>query len=179
MTLCNCDCKLHTYAICRGPQWYTLRCIHSSQRCISSRQMTDNIFEVETTALAHVACAPQESGVLLTDFAAAYPSVNHSWIFLCLRILGCLVFSVASYEVFVGTLSHTLNLREQNEDIFLWPKIYDKIVLRVVSFLQWPLTRSSMASRHCYSRRILTTWTSCSWHTVLTLTTSLLLHPNG
>ena len=43
--------------------------------------MTDNIFEIETTALAHIACAPQESGVLLTDFAAAYPSVNHSWIF--------------------------------------------------------------------------------------------------
>ena len=42
--------------------------------------MTDNIFEIETTAQAHVACAPQDSGVLLTDFAAAYPSVNHSWI---------------------------------------------------------------------------------------------------
>ena len=37
--------------------------------------MTDNIFEIETTALA------QESGILLTDFAGAYPSVNHSWIF--------------------------------------------------------------------------------------------------
>ena len=43
--------------------------------------MTDNIFEIETTALGHVACAPQESGILLTDFAGAYPSVNHSWIF--------------------------------------------------------------------------------------------------
>ena len=43
--------------------------------------MTDNTFEIETTALAHVACAPQESGILLTNFAAAYPSVNHSWIF--------------------------------------------------------------------------------------------------
>ena len=43
--------------------------------------MTDNIFEIETTAVAHVACAPQESGVLLTDFAAAYHSVTHSWIF--------------------------------------------------------------------------------------------------
>ena len=42
--------------------------------------MTDNIFEIETTALAHVACAPQESGILFTDFAAAHPSVNHSWI---------------------------------------------------------------------------------------------------
>ena len=81
LTLCNCDCKILTTAICRGLHWYTMRCIHPSQRCISSRQMTDNIFEIETTALAHVACAPRESGILLTDFAAAYPSVNHSWIF--------------------------------------------------------------------------------------------------
>ena len=80
-TLCNCDCKILTAAICRGPQWYTMRCIHPSQRCISSKQMTDNIFEVETTAWAHVACAPRESVILLTDFAAAYSSVNHSWIF--------------------------------------------------------------------------------------------------
>ena len=79
-TLCNCDCELLTSAICRRLHWYTMRCIHPSQRCISSRQMTDNIFEIETTTLAHVACASQESGILLTDFAAAYPSVNHSWI---------------------------------------------------------------------------------------------------
>ena len=77
LTLCNCDCKLLTSAICQGLRWYTIRCIHPSQRCISSRQMTDNIFEIETTALAHVACAPQESGILLTDFAAAFPvSIN-------------------------------------------------------------------------------------------------------
>ena len=88
LTLCNCDCKLLTSAICRGLLWYTKRCIHPSQRCISSRQMTDNIFEIETTALPHVACAPQGSGVLLTDFAAAYPSVNHSWIFSVLENTG-------------------------------------------------------------------------------------------
>ena len=40
--------------------------------------MTDNIFEVETTALADFACVTRDSGVLLTDFACAYPSVNHS-----------------------------------------------------------------------------------------------------
>ena len=61
-----------------------MRCIHPFQRCISSRQTTDNIFEIETTALADVACAPQESGVLLTDFAA----VNHSWIFSVLENTG-------------------------------------------------------------------------------------------
>ena len=56
-----------------------------SQTCISSGQMTDNICEIETTALTHVACAPRNSGVLLTEFAAAYPSVNHSWIFSVLE----------------------------------------------------------------------------------------------
>ena len=85
LTLCNCVCKLLTSAICRGLHWCTMRCIHLSQKYISSKQMTDNIFEIETTALAHVACAPQESGILLTDIAAAYPSVNHSWIFCVLE----------------------------------------------------------------------------------------------
>ena len=54
--------------------------------------MTDNIFEIETTALAHVACAPQESGVLLTDVAAAYPSVNHSWIISVIENTGLPAF---------------------------------------------------------------------------------------
>ena len=38
LTLYNCDCKPLTSAICRGPHWYTMRCIHPSQRCISSRR---------------------------------------------------------------------------------------------------------------------------------------------
>ena len=83
LILCNCDCKVLTSAICRGFHWYSMQCIHTSQSCISSRQLTDNIFEIETTALVHVARAPQNSGVLLTDFTAPYPSVNHSWIFFC------------------------------------------------------------------------------------------------
>ena len=56
--------------------------------------MTYNILEIETTALVHVACAPQDSGVLLTDFAAAYPSVNHSWIFSVLENTGLPGFSL-------------------------------------------------------------------------------------
>ena len=88
LTLCNCDCKLLTSATCRGLHWDTMRRIHPSLRCISSRQMTDNIFEIETTALAHVACVPQESGIFLADFAAAYPSVNHPWIFSVLENTG-------------------------------------------------------------------------------------------
>ena len=42
--------------------------------------MTDNILEFETTALPHDAGTPQEQGIPLTDFAAACPGANHSWI---------------------------------------------------------------------------------------------------
>ena len=63
--------------------------------------MPDNIFEIVSTALAHVACALQDSGALLTDFAAAYPSVNHSWIFSVLEHTGLPDFSAASYEAFI------------------------------------------------------------------------------
>ena len=98
------ECKLFTGAICRGLHWYTMQCIHPSQRCISTRQMTHNIFEIETTALAQVACAPQESGVLLSDFAAAYPSVNHSWIFSVLEHTGLSDFLHFFFdEAFLGT----------------------------------------------------------------------------
>ena len=44
-------------AICFGLLRCSTRCIHSAQRFVSTRQMTDNIFEVETIALAHFACA--------------------------------------------------------------------------------------------------------------------------
>ena len=44
LTLWNCDCKPLTSAICRGLHWYTMRFIHATQRCVASRQMTDNIF---------------------------------------------------------------------------------------------------------------------------------------
>ena len=82
LTLCNCDYKILTTAIRRSLQWCTMRCVHTSQRCTTSIQMTDNIFEIDTTALAHVACAPRESGILLTDFAAAHSCVNHSLLYL-------------------------------------------------------------------------------------------------
>ena len=83
-----------------------------SQRCISSRQMTENIFEIETTALADVACATQESGILLTDFAAAYPSVNHSWIFHVLEKPSCLSLSAVSCEGCTTTAPHMWNSQE-------------------------------------------------------------------
>ena len=110
-------------------------------------KMPDNIFEIETSALAHVACAPHESGVFSTTSPLHIPLSIIPGSSLRLRTLGRLAFSVASCEVLIRTASHTLNLREQNGDNSLWPEEYDKVVLRVVSFLQWPLTRSSDGSK--------------------------------
>ena len=118
-----------------------MNCIHPSQRCISSRKKADNIFGIETITLAHVACAPQDSGVLLTDFAAAYPSVNHFWIFSVLENTGLPDFLCRFFTKHLQGQHHTHGIcREQNEDNSLWPQEYDKAALRVAFFLQWPLT---------------------------------------
>ena len=156
MTLCNCDCKLLNPATCQGLQWYTMRCIHPSQRCISSWQMTDNIFESETTALAQLCrCISKFQSFL--DF-------------LCAREHGA-----ASCEALIGTASHTWNLREQNKDNSSWPEEYDRVVLRVDFSLRWPLTRSSEGFTSQLSQT-LTTWNSCSLLSAVTLTISLLHH---
>ena len=69
--------------------------------------MTENIFEIETTALVHVVCAPQKSGVFLTDVAAAHPSVSHSWVFSVLDNTWLPDFlSPASYQAFTGKALH-------------------------------------------------------------------------
>ena len=81
LTLCNCDCKILTTIICRGLHWCTMKCVHLSQRGFSSRQMTDNICEIGTAALTHVACAPRKSTILLTDFPATCYGVSRNWIF--------------------------------------------------------------------------------------------------
>ena len=146
-TLCNCDCKILTTAICRGLQWYTTRCIHPSQRCISSRQMTDNIFEVDTTALAHVACSPQESGILLTEFAAAYPSVNHSWIFHFLAKAELPEFICRFLRMIYCNSTTQVEFAGTSRGLFLMARASDKVVRRAASHLQWRSIPSFVGSR--------------------------------
>ena len=40
LTLCNCDCKILTAAMCSGSRRYSIECNHPSQRCVSQRVMT-------------------------------------------------------------------------------------------------------------------------------------------
>ena len=85
--------------------------------------MTDNIFEIETAALAHVACAPRESGILPTDFAAAYPSVNHSWIFHVPEKQKCPSSFAVSSEESTPSALHMWNLQECPVYNSSWPEV--------------------------------------------------------
>ena len=79
LTLCNCDGKMITTAVCVVSN--ILRQLHSpAQRCVSTRQVADNIFEMETLVLVQSTRMPRDSGILLTNFACAYPSVDCWWI---------------------------------------------------------------------------------------------------
>ena len=155
------DCKL-TSAICRGLHWYTMRCIHPSQRCISSTQMTDNIFEIETTALAHVACAPQESDVLLTDFAAAYPSVNHSWIYSVIENTGlpaCLCHFLRS--IYRDSITHVEFAGAERGAIPYGQRSTTRLCCEWFPFCNGIRLDLQMAPSCQLSQGTLTTWNSC------------------
>ena len=88
LTSCNCDRKVITAAMCSGLRRYSIECTHSSQRCVTQRIMTDNIFEIETAAVALRTRYTEDPGTILSDFSCAYPSVDHRWIFLVLERAG-------------------------------------------------------------------------------------------
>ena len=89
---CNCDCKLLTTATRFGLRQYSTSCIHPAQRCITTWQVTDRIFEIETAALAQCTCMLEDSGKLLANVASAYPSVHQGWIFWVLAKAGLPAF---------------------------------------------------------------------------------------
>ena len=72
--------------MCSGLRRYSIECIHPSQRCLTWHITTDNIFEIETAAIA--SSHSEESGILLTDLSCAYPGVDHRRIFLILERAG-------------------------------------------------------------------------------------------
>ena len=142
--------------ICFGLHRYSIRCNRPAQRCISSRQMSDNIFEVETTAVAHVACSTSDSGICLKVFFCLCVS-------LCQLLLDLpRIREGGATRVHVSIIAHdfkqqqteVLSLQEKPEDNFSWPEVSDKASLRVASCLPW----LSMAScfghhyRHCCTR---------------------------
>ena len=140
-TLCICDCKLLTSAfvevftgiLCNA---FTLH------RCISTRQMEDKIFEIETITLAHVACAPQDAGVLLTFCRC---------IFQCQSVLDLL----GAREHWIARLSLPLPTKHSQGQHYTCGIFGRQGCLVSCFFLQWPLTRFSDSSKNQLSQR---TW---------------------
>ena len=66
-------------ALCHQLKRYSMVRIHPSKRCYAQRLIYNNIFHMETSALAIRRVPPVRLGVLLTDFACAHPSVDHIW----------------------------------------------------------------------------------------------------
>ena len=87
LTQCNCDCKVIIAGMCHGLRRHYIECIHPSQRCVTQRITTDNIFEIETAAFALRTRYSEDPWILLTDFSYAYPGVDHRWIFLVLELV--------------------------------------------------------------------------------------------
>ena len=72
LTLCTCDCEIITAAMCCGLRRYSIECVRPSQRCVTQRIVTENIFEIETAAIAHRTRYSEDPGVLVTKFSCAY-----------------------------------------------------------------------------------------------------------
>ena len=74
--------------MCYGLRMCSIECIHPSQRCVTQRVVTRNIFEIDTAAVALRTRFFENPGVLLTDIFCAYPSVDRRWMFLVLERAG-------------------------------------------------------------------------------------------
>ena len=124
LTLCNWDCALLTSAICRGLHWYTMRCIHPLQRCISSRQMTTSSLRLRPPLWLTLR-APRKNQVSCCQaLLLSIPASITPGSFPCFRGQNCLSLPAASCEVFITTAPRTWNSRLQTrETLSLWPEV--------------------------------------------------------
>ena len=154
-----------------------MQCILPSQRCISSRQMTDNILEIETHC-----SGPRR----VCSSRLRCPSDS-----LC-----CCIYQCQSPLDLLGAREHwiarlplplfTKHLQGQHHTrgicgsrtrtILDAQRSTTRLFCGWLSFLQWPLTRSSDGSKNQLSQGTSAIWTSCSLHNVLKQTISLFLH---
>ena len=60
----------------------------NQQGFIQGRSLIDNIIGVEATAVSYDRFYPGKSGIILVDFAAAFPSLSHEYLFWVLERMG-------------------------------------------------------------------------------------------
>ena len=101
LSLANTDSKIIMSAVSVVLSRVAERHVHPHQRgFISGRQIVDNIFDVEGSAMLHAMSGARDAALILMDYSAAFPSLFHEWIFRILRVMGvpenivCLISSI-------------------------------------------------------------------------------------
>ena len=98
--------------------------------------MTDNIFEIETTAITHVFVLSEGNSHSIDGLCCCFSQRQSIVDALCDLEDWIVRFSVASCEVFTGiAITHVEFWHNRGES--LWSRVYDKVVQRAVLFLQW------------------------------------------
>ena len=155
---------------CRGLEGYTMRCIHLRDESRASRwRITSS--RLKRLPSRMLRALHTEWGILLTDFSAAYPSVNHCWIFQVLEKAKLPEF-ICRFLRRIYCDSTTCGIcRNDERTISHGPGAGGEAVLRAASCLHWRSIASSVGSRMRSFQGTLLAWTSSSRFRVLMLTT--------
>jgi hypothetical protein len=95
IAMSNAVAKLLAMAINRSIAPVAQRTILDRQRgFVRGRSITDNIMETESLAIRFAKFYEAKSGIVLFDFAAAFPSLAHCWIFEVLAFMQFPVFLI-------------------------------------------------------------------------------------
>jgi exonuclease III len=116
IAMSNSVAKVLAMAVNRSLAPIAQRTILDRQRgFVRGRSITDNILETESLAIRFVKFYSANSGIVLFDFAAAFPSLAHAWIFIVLLTMQFptflidvikLLYEDCMVELLYGAASH-------------------------------------------------------------------------
>jgi endonuclease/exonuclease/phosphatase family metal-dependent hydrolase len=116
IAMSNALAKLLAMAVNRSLAPVAQQTVLDRQRgFMRGRSITDNILETESMAIRFVKFYAGNSGIILFDFAAAFPSIAHDWIFRVLRAMALPPFLIdliqrlykdCAIELLYGAESH-------------------------------------------------------------------------
>jgi endonuclease/exonuclease/phosphatase family metal-dependent hydrolase len=93
ITLSNSIAKIFAMCLNRGLSQLAQSTVLPRQRgFVRGRHLIDNILETESFMMHSTKWFDDKAGLLLLDFAAAFPSVAHRWIFAVLKAMGIPTF---------------------------------------------------------------------------------------
>jgi hypothetical protein len=116
IAMSNAVAKLMAMSINRALAPMAQQTILDRQRgFVRGRAITDNILETESLAIRFTKFYAENSGIVLFDFAAAFPSIAHAWIFMVLKTMQLpehviatirRLYAECSIELLYGAESH-------------------------------------------------------------------------